>query len=165
MRILVLGGTVFLGRHVAAAALARGHHLTLFTRGVHGTELFPEATRLVGDRAGDLSALEEGEWDAVIDTSGFQPEHVGRLCQLLAGALLVASASPLRVGAQVILRAADAVSAVEYTLPCKVMWVYGGAPCTMAFIVDGIPIRSDFGSGEMQVQGTMPLGPTERLVG
>ena len=58
--------------------------LTLFTRGVHGTDLFPEATQLVGDRAGDLSALEEGEWDAVIDTSGFQPEHVGRLCELLA---------------------------------------------------------------------------------
>jgi nucleoside-diphosphate-sugar epimerase len=84
MRILVLGGTVFLGRHVAAAALARGHDLTLFTRGVHGTDLFPEATRLVGDRAGDLSALAAGEWDAVIDTSGFEPEHVGRLCELLA---------------------------------------------------------------------------------
>jgi nucleoside-diphosphate-sugar epimerase len=84
MRILVLGGTVFLGRHVAAAAVARGHDLTLFTRGVHGTDLFPEATRLVGDRAGDLSALGSGEWDAVIDTSGFQAEHVGRLCELLA---------------------------------------------------------------------------------
>ena len=84
MRILVLGGTVFLGRHVAAAALARGHDLTLFTRGVHGTDLFPEATRLVGDRAGDLSALAAGEWDAVIDTSGFQAEHVGRVCELLA---------------------------------------------------------------------------------
>ena len=84
MRILVLGGTVFLGRHVAAAALARGHELTLFTRGVHGTDLFPEATRLVGDRAGDLSALAEGEWDAVIDTSGYEPDHVGRLCELLA---------------------------------------------------------------------------------
>ena len=40
MRVLVLGGTVFLGRHVAAEALARGHELTLFTRGRHGVELF-----------------------------------------------------------------------------------------------------------------------------
>jgi nucleoside-diphosphate-sugar epimerase len=85
MRILVLGGTVFLGRHVAAAALDRGHQLTLFTRGVHGTELFPEAERLVGDRAGDVSALGHGEWDAVIDTSGYEAEHVGRLAELLAG--------------------------------------------------------------------------------
>ena len=51
MRILVLGGTVFLGRHVAAEALARGHELTLFTRGLHGADLFPEAEQLRGDRS------------------------------------------------------------------------------------------------------------------
>jgi nucleoside-diphosphate-sugar epimerase len=84
MRILVLGGTVFLGRHVAAEALGRGHELTLFTRGVHGAGLFGAAERLVGDRAGDLSALEQGEWDAVIDTSGYEAEHVGRLAERLA---------------------------------------------------------------------------------
>jgi 2'-hydroxyisoflavone reductase len=85
MRILVLGGTVFLGRHVAAEALARGHELTLFTRGVHGADLFADAERLTGDRAGDLSALARGEWDAVIDTSGYEAEHVGRAAELLAG--------------------------------------------------------------------------------
>jgi 2'-hydroxyisoflavone reductase len=84
MRILVLGGTVFLGRHVAAEALARGHDLTLFTRGVHGAGLFPGAERLVGDRAGDLSALARGEWDAVIDTSGYEAPHVARGAELLA---------------------------------------------------------------------------------
>jgi 2'-hydroxyisoflavone reductase len=84
MRILVLGGTVFLGRHVAAAALERGHELSLFTRGVHGAKLFPDAERLIGDRAGDLSALERGEWDAVVDTSGYEAEHVGRAARLLA---------------------------------------------------------------------------------
>jgi nucleoside-diphosphate-sugar epimerase len=84
MRILVLGGTVFLGRHIAAEALARGHELTLFTRGVHGQELFPEAERLTGDRAGDLSPLAGREWDAVIDTSGYESAHVGRGAQLLA---------------------------------------------------------------------------------
>jgi 2'-hydroxyisoflavone reductase len=84
MRLLVLGGTVFLGRHVAAAALERGHELTLFTRGRHGADLFPEAERLHGDRAGDVSALDGREWDAVIDTSGYEAEHVGRLCERLA---------------------------------------------------------------------------------
>ena len=48
MKLLVLGGTVFLGRHVAAEALARGHELTLFTRGIHGADLFPEAERRLG---------------------------------------------------------------------------------------------------------------------
>jgi 2'-hydroxyisoflavone reductase len=85
MRVLVLGGTVFLGRHVAAEALARGHEVSLFTRGVHGAGLFPDAARLNGDRAGDLSALERGEWDAVVDTSGYEAEHVGRAAELLAG--------------------------------------------------------------------------------
>ena len=56
MRILILGGTVFLGRHVAAEALARGHELTLFTRGLHGADLFPEAEHVRGDRA-DVSPL------------------------------------------------------------------------------------------------------------
>jgi 2'-hydroxyisoflavone reductase len=82
MRILILGGTVFLGRHVVEAALARGDDVSVFTRGVHPV---PEGVEhLVGDRAGDVSALERGEWDAVIDTSGFEADHVGRLASLLA---------------------------------------------------------------------------------
>lgn len=89
MRILILGGTVFLGRHVAAAALERGHELTLFTRGRHGADLFPDAERLVGDRAGDLSALEGREWDVVVDTSGYEAEHVARSAALLGDAHLV----------------------------------------------------------------------------
>jgi 2'-hydroxyisoflavone reductase len=89
MRTLILGGTVFLGRHVAAEALARGHDLTLFTRGLHGTDLFPVAERLTGDRAGDLSALEGREWDLVIDTSGYEAEHVARSSALLGDAHLV----------------------------------------------------------------------------
>ena len=76
MRLLVLGGTVFLGRHVAAEALARGHELTLFTRGIHGAELFPEAERLHGDRSKDVSALRGRAWDAVVDTSGYK--QIGR---------------------------------------------------------------------------------------
>ncbi len=82
MRTLILGGTVFLGRHVAAEALARGHELTLFTRGVHS--VLPGVEHLRGDRTGDLSALEGREWDVVIDTSGYEAEHVARSCAALA---------------------------------------------------------------------------------
>ena len=85
MRILILGGTVFLGRHVAEAALARGHELTLFTRGVHGAGLFPEAEHLRGDRSADVSALRGREWDAVIDTSGYKPADVAASSAALAG--------------------------------------------------------------------------------
>jgi 2'-hydroxyisoflavone reductase len=82
MRLLVLGGTVFLGRHVVDAALERGDDAAVFTRGVHPVPAGVE--HLVGDRAGDVSALERGEWDAVIDTSGYEARHVERGARLLA---------------------------------------------------------------------------------
>ena len=76
MRVLVLGGTVFLGRHVAAAALARGHEVTLLHRGRHGLDVFPEAEHLLADRTGDLSALDGRTWDVAVDTSGYEPATV-----------------------------------------------------------------------------------------
>jgi 2'-hydroxyisoflavone reductase len=87
MRLLILGGTVFLGRHVAAEALARGHEVTVFHRGRHGAELFAgEAEHLIGDRGSDLSALEGGRWDAAVDTSGNEPADVAASSALLAEA-------------------------------------------------------------------------------
>jgi 2'-hydroxyisoflavone reductase len=83
MRILILGGTIFLGRHVAAEALARGHELTLYTRGLHGADLFPEAVHVRGDRA-DLTPL-RGSWDAIVDTSGYESAHVAASAKLDAG--------------------------------------------------------------------------------
>lgn len=87
MRILILGGTVFLGRHLAAAALARGHAVTLFNRGRSGADLFPEAEHLRGDRDTDLSALENRTWDAVIDTCGYVPRVVRASAERLAGSV------------------------------------------------------------------------------
>src|SRR3954452_12645946 len=84
MRVLVLGGTVFLGLHVAAEALDRGHELTLFTRGLHGAELFPEAEHVRGDRA-DVSPLAGRAWDAAIDNSGYAPGPVAASAALDAG--------------------------------------------------------------------------------
>lgn len=78
MKILVLGGTKFLGRAAVEAALERGHEVTLFTRGETNPELFREAERLRGDRTADLSALDGREWDVVIDTSGYLPADVRR---------------------------------------------------------------------------------------
>ena len=84
MKLLVLGGTLFVGRHVVEAALARGDDVTIFTRGRTNPGLFPEARRLTGDRDGDLSALRRGEWDAAVDTSGYFPRLVGASAELLA---------------------------------------------------------------------------------
>jgi 2'-hydroxyisoflavone reductase len=83
MRILVLGGTVFLGRHIVESALARGHEVTLFNRGQHNPDLFPEVEKLRGNRDGDLLALEGRRWDAVIDTSGYLPRIVRQSAEKL----------------------------------------------------------------------------------
>jgi nucleoside-diphosphate-sugar epimerase len=87
VRLLILGGTVFLGRHVAADAIARGHDVTLFHRGRHGADLFPRAEHVLGDRAADLSALDGRSWDAAIDTSGYEPADVQASAERLAGAV------------------------------------------------------------------------------
>ena len=87
MRLLVLGGTFFLGRHLVDSALARGHEVTLFNRGQTNPELFPEVERLRGDRESDLSALEGRRWDAAIDVHGRMPRVVRPVAELLAGAV------------------------------------------------------------------------------
>jgi 2'-hydroxyisoflavone reductase len=83
MRLLVLGGTKFLGRAAVEAAVARGHEVTLFNRGETNPELFPELEKLRGDRDGGLSTLEGREWDAVIDPSGYVPRIVRDSAELL----------------------------------------------------------------------------------
>src|SRR5579864_797347 len=84
MRILVIGGTRFVGRHLVEAALERGHDVTLFNRGQTNADLFPTVTKLRGDRSSDLSALQGKTWDAVIDTCGYVPRVVSASAQLLA---------------------------------------------------------------------------------
>lgn len=76
MRILLLGGTLFLGRHMVEAAVRRGHVVTLFNRGRQAPGLFPDLEHLRGDRDGDLSALAGRRWDAVIDTCGYFPRQL-----------------------------------------------------------------------------------------
>jgi 2'-hydroxyisoflavone reductase len=84
MRLLVLGGTKFLGRAVVDAALARGHELTLFNRGQTGPGLYAgRVEELRGDRKADLSALGGRTWDAVVDTSGYVPPDVRASAQAL----------------------------------------------------------------------------------
>jgi nucleoside-diphosphate-sugar epimerase len=83
VKILVLGGTKFLGRAAVEAALHRGHAVTLFNRGETNPELFPEVEKIRGDRTEDLSALNSRSWDAVIDTSGYLPAVVRRSAEAL----------------------------------------------------------------------------------
>jgi len=84
VRILVLGGTSFVGRAIVEDALRTGAEVTLFGRGKTGTDLFGDLTRLIGDRdTGDYTALGAGSWDAVVDASGYVPRHVGQAMDAL----------------------------------------------------------------------------------
>ncbi|CAN7560567.1 NAD-dependent epimerase/dehydratase family protein [Paenibacillus sp. LjRoot153] len=83
MNILILGGTKFLGRALTEAALTKGHEVTLFHRGLHDANGFPQVHHILGDRNTDLAKLQDGEWDAVIDTSGYEPESVMASTEML----------------------------------------------------------------------------------
>lgn len=84
MRILVLGGTSFVGRAIVEDALSAGAEVTLFGRGRTGTDLFPGVERRLGDRdQGDYAALRSGTWDAVVDVSGYVAPHVEQAMDVL----------------------------------------------------------------------------------
>jgi 2'-hydroxyisoflavone reductase len=87
VRILILGGTLFLGRHLVEAALARGDEVTLFNRGRTNPDLFPQVESLRGDRDGDLASLRGRSWDAVVDPSARVPRWVRTTGEFLADAV------------------------------------------------------------------------------
>lgn len=109
MRILVIGGTRFIGRHVVEQAVARGHQVTVFHRGRTGADLFADEPLVElrrGDRDSDLSAVAGGRWDATVDTCAYFPRQVHTLADALGERggqyLLVSSvsayAAPARPG-------------------------------------------------------------------
>lgn len=83
MRILIMGGTRFVGLHFAQAALAAGHDVTVLHRGRSGAHLLPEATHLIADRDADLTALRGLSWDATVDVSAYFPRQVRQLAAAL----------------------------------------------------------------------------------
>jgi 2'-hydroxyisoflavone reductase len=76
MNILIIGGTIFLGRHIVEVAIRRGHTPTIFHRGKHNPHLFPDVEKLHGDRRSNVSALRGRTWDAVIDTCGYIQQDI-----------------------------------------------------------------------------------------
>lgn len=87
MKLLVVGGTMFVGRHLVMQALERGHEVTLFNRGRSNPGLFPEVETITGDRRTEegLDRLRDRTWDCVIDTSAYFPKDVSSLLQRLSG--------------------------------------------------------------------------------
>ncbi|MCF6410006.1 SDR family oxidoreductase [Pseudalkalibacillus salsuginis] len=82
MKVLILGGTRFLGRALVEEALKRGHEVTLFNRG-NNKETFPEVEQLIGNRDSDVSLLKNRKWDIVMDTCGFAPHQIKKTAAVL----------------------------------------------------------------------------------
>jgi 2'-hydroxyisoflavone reductase len=87
LRILILGGTGFIGPHQVRAARERGHTLTLFNRGQTNPGLFPDIETLLGDRNNNVEALKGRSWDCVIDNSGYEPAQMTLALQALKGSV------------------------------------------------------------------------------
>jgi len=83
MRILIIGGTRFLGRHLVEAALDHRHEVTLFNRGKSNPDIFPQLETILGDREKDVNKLQDRIWDAVIDVAGYVPRIVRLSAEVL----------------------------------------------------------------------------------
>src|SRR5690606_30466300 len=86
LKILILGGTGYIGPHMVREALRRGHDLSLFNRGRTDEDMFPDLQTFIGDRNNNLDALKGHKWDAIIDNSGYVPRHVADSARLLSDA-------------------------------------------------------------------------------
>ena len=84
MKLLILGGTRFLGRHLVTSAVACGHEVTLFNRGTHPTDDLTSVEAIQGDRHSNLAKLQGRRWDAVIDTCGMLPRSVRAAAEILS---------------------------------------------------------------------------------
>jgi 2'-hydroxyisoflavone reductase len=84
-RVLILGGTGFIGPHFVAALLAGGHSVTVFNRGHEAAKVPHGVVQLIGDRNGQIDALKGHDWDAVIDNSGYTARQVRLTTELLRG--------------------------------------------------------------------------------
>jgi 2'-hydroxyisoflavone reductase len=83
LKVLILGGTGFIGPHFIDALTAGGHKITLFNRGKRDPEVKPGIEQLLGDRNGQIDTLKGRDWDVVIDNSGYTPSQVKATAELL----------------------------------------------------------------------------------
>ncbi|HEY3962430.1 MAG TPA: SDR family oxidoreductase [Gaiellaceae bacterium] len=164
MKLLVLGGTKFLGRHVVDAGLARGDEVTIFTRGQTNPDLYPGVEHLVGDRDGKLDALAGRSWDGVVDTSGYVPRVVRQSAELLRDAVaryVFVSSVSAYADPSVPLMETSPLAALEDPLTEEVESAYGALKAACEHVVDEV-----FGDRATSVRAGLIVGPhdpTERF--
>jgi 2'-hydroxyisoflavone reductase len=159
MKLLVLGGTKFLGRHAVDKALAGGHDVTIFTRGQTNPELFPEVEHVQGDRDGDLDALHSGTWDGVVDTSGYVPRIVRQSAELLhnrVGRYVFVSSISVYADFSAPPTEASAVAELEDPATEEVTEHYGALKAACERVVEQI-----YGDRSARVRAGLIVGPND----
>jgi 2'-hydroxyisoflavone reductase len=157
MKLLILGGTKFLGRHAVDAALAAGHDVTIFTRGKTNPELYPEVEHLTGDRDGDLAALEGRTWDGVVDTSGYVPRILRQSAELLrdaVGRYVFVSSISVYADFSKPLDESAAVAELEDPATEEVMEHYGALKAACETVIDEV-----YGERGVNVRAGLIVGP------
>lgn len=161
LRILILGGTRFLGVAQVQYALARGHTVTLFNRGRTNTHLFPEVEKLRGDRNDDLTALQGRAWDVVIDNSASVPRWVEQSAGLLRNsARQYIYVSSLSVIADNSIIGSDETTAVKQLDDPTVEQVTGGTYGGMKALCEQ-RAQEAFGDRAMVVRPGLIVGPMD----
>lgn len=161
LRVLILGGTRFLGVAQVQYALARGHTVTLFNRGRTNTHLFPEVEKLRGDRNDDLTALQGREWDVVIDNSASVPRWVEQSAGLLRNsARQYIYVSSLSVIADNSIIGSDETTAVKQLDDPTVEQVTGGRYGGMKALCEQ-RAQEAFGDRAMVVRPGLIVGPMD----
>ena len=159
MRILVLGGTRFLGRAFVDAARERGHTLTLFNRGRTNPGLHPNVERITGDRDGGLGVLAGRTWDAVLDPSGFFPRLVADSARALAGrAERYLFVSSISVYADPVPRGVDETGPVATLADPAVEDIGGGNYGGLKALCEA-RVRDAFGERALVVRPGLIVGP------
>jgi len=157
MKLLVLGGTKFLGRHTVDVALAGGHDVTIFTRGQTNPELFSEVEHLRGDRDGDLGALEARKWDGVVDTSGYVPRIVRQSAELLrdrVGHYVFVSSISVYHDFSAPITEASPVAELEDPATEEIMEHYGALKAACERVVEEV-----YGDRSARVRAGLIVGP------
>ena len=130
LRILVLGGTGFIGPVLVRAARARGHTLTLFNRGKTAPGMFPDIETIIGDRRFDIDKLKGRDWDAVIDTWVMLPKSVRAAAELLKDHvghyLFVSTISVYKLGKQPLDEQSETLTVTPEQLEKPDLSGYGG---------------------------------------
>jgi 2'-hydroxyisoflavone reductase len=157
MKLLILGGTQFLGRHAVDAALAAGHDVTIFTRGKTNPDLYPQVEHLTGDRDGDLGALEDRTWDGVVDTSGYVPRVLRQSAELLrdsVGRYVFVSSISVYADFSTPIDESSAVAELDDPATEEIMESYGALKAACETVIDDV-----YGDRGANVRAGLIVGP------